>query len=643
MNQLLSRINIKKFDLLLMLAIIIYPLLFVWAGVDLSDTGYSISMYKQIFRSPEMISNSSSIILTSILGGLWLKIFPFMEYISCKLGYALIIILINFFMFKIFTDIFKNKTLLLFSLLLSTICITHLDWFFLNYSSLTVLFFISGSYFLHKGIINKSKSYIFISSILFSLNVFIRFANVLGVFFFLTPFIWNLFNIQQDKDKINQELKNSLKFSIIFLTGYFLTIVCFLLCLKFSGCLSLYFDGFKYLNVSSSDNHHSIPFLLNLYIATYLKSILISLNFIGLFFIFFKLKEIKKTKNISLILMLPIILLFLSVNTLIVRPNLINKISVFDFPAVSILLMFQEYESYWFHLGYILFLGIFLFIPCFLLFDKKADPKLRFLSFRGILVALFSLAGSNWSFLNGYWFLILISIYYIFNLENFKNSSLKRDSKLKKIGLCLIVFLTAFSIITSEACLNDYSSIMDLGKIIKNHAFINDSRFAGIITTRERAETLNNFIKIYPNYIKPTDSLIAWPHLPLLYYITESKPALGVTWPSVLHYKIFNAKLQELAHNKNYPVILISKYQDNCKVWPKRLILPPYENITDSSIYAYSNPFLRDLCEQNKTIKNFIKQNNYNKVWENNAFVIYKSYAKVNMMNFTLLKKRINL
>jgi len=610
----------KNPNIFLILAIIIYPLLWVCHGIGFLDTGYSIFYYKQVFNN-SFIWGASQTILTSIIGGLWIKIFPFMEYTSCKLGYALIIILINFLMFKTLKDVFKNKTLLLLTLLLSTICMIHLDVYFLNYSILTVLFFIAGSYFLYSGIINKSKLNIFISSIFFSLNIFVRCANILGILFVFMPFIWSFFNIQQNKNKIKEELKNSLKLSIVFLSGYILTAIAFLICLKITGFLDFYFKDIQNLLTPAlyTDSHHSYFYLLNLYIKTYFKSLLLSIIVIGLFSVSYELiANNLKNKFLFFIAFIFFVLLLFYTNSLI-TPDFFKGISLIQTPIISFLIMFVYKSSfYWIWFGYFLFLGIFLFIPFCILFDKKTDNKLKLLCFLGILTALFSLAGSSWYFFPGYWFLTTISIYYILDLGNFKDISLNKFYKFKKIGLSIIIFLSIFSILTRNSGLGDYTGIKYL------NTTINNNMFRGSYTSKERADVINDFIKIYPNYIKEKDSLLALPNIPLMHYITNAKPALDTSWTLCLDYRIFNEKLDKIEKNKQFPVILISKYNNNSEGWPKYLILNPFDNVKDCSIYSHSDPQLRDQCEQKKAIEKFISRNNYDNVWENSVFVMYK-------------------
>ena len=55
--------------------IIVYPLLFIWQGLDVFDVGFSLTSYQEIFNDPESVSFSSFLWLTNIIGGVWLLLF----------------------------------------------------------------------------------------------------------------------------------------------------------------------------------------------------------------------------------------------------------------------------------------------------------------------------------------------------------------------------------------------------------------------------------------------------------------------------------------------------------------------------------------------------------------------------------------
>ena len=55
--------------------IILYPLIFIWQGLDFTDIGYSLTNYDQTFNEPESVSYGFVNWLTNIIGGLWLLLF----------------------------------------------------------------------------------------------------------------------------------------------------------------------------------------------------------------------------------------------------------------------------------------------------------------------------------------------------------------------------------------------------------------------------------------------------------------------------------------------------------------------------------------------------------------------------------------
>lgn len=73
----IMKININIFlsPKIIISLIIIYPLLFIWQGLDFSDTGYFLSCYQQVFNDPESISGITFSWLTNIIGGIWVALF----------------------------------------------------------------------------------------------------------------------------------------------------------------------------------------------------------------------------------------------------------------------------------------------------------------------------------------------------------------------------------------------------------------------------------------------------------------------------------------------------------------------------------------------------------------------------------------
>jgi hypothetical protein len=129
--------------------IILYPLLFIWQGLDFTDIGYSLTNYDQTFNEPESISYGFVNWLTNIIGGLWLLLFGnSLGLLGVNIAGVLVVYLTLFFCYLILKPHIEQKYLLL-GLFLALILKGH---FFLSYNSLTSLFFVASAFFLIKGL-----------------------------------------------------------------------------------------------------------------------------------------------------------------------------------------------------------------------------------------------------------------------------------------------------------------------------------------------------------------------------------------------------------------------------------------------------------------------------------------------------------
>jgi hypothetical protein len=143
----LGEILLKKFfsyPKVLISLIFLYPLLFIWQGLDFTDCGYLATNFQQFFHDPA--SNPMSLWLTNLIGGVWVHLFgDLLGYWGLKLAGVLIIYLTIYFAYLILKP-YLEKTELLMGLLLSMIFIFR--WPIIHYNNLTVLFFVAGAYFL---------------------------------------------------------------------------------------------------------------------------------------------------------------------------------------------------------------------------------------------------------------------------------------------------------------------------------------------------------------------------------------------------------------------------------------------------------------------------------------------------------------
>jgi hypothetical protein len=137
-----------------------------------------------------------------------------------------------------------------------------------------------------------------------------------------------------------------------------------------------------------------------------------------------------------------------------------------------------------------------------------------------------------------------------------------------------------------------------------------DSTANGLLTTSDKAETLEGLDDfLYENNLTEKD-LITYGDIPALSYIFNMKPAIYTTWGDLDSNPIggIEADLNRFdGENKNteeLPIVILGTES--------------IKDLTDESALAYKKYIL---------IEEFIADNNYTKVYENESYAVYQVCA----------------
>ena len=159
----------------LILFLIIYPLLFIWQGIDLTDQGYVLTNYQRVFDDPPTSLDQLTLFLwlSMVIGGLWYNVFGFLGVIGFKLAYAITLYITLVFAYQTLKPHFDKKQLL-FALLVTQMFIIKADVKWIYYNTLTSLFYVTAGFFLIKGLKKQSNLLIFVAafSVLIRLSEF---------------------------------------------------------------------------------------------------------------------------------------------------------------------------------------------------------------------------------------------------------------------------------------------------------------------------------------------------------------------------------------------------------------------------------------------------------------------------------------
>jgi hypothetical protein len=174
----------------------------------------------------------------------------------------------------------------------------------------------------------------------------------------------------------------------------------------------------------------------------------------------------------------------------------------------------------------------------------------------------------------------------------------------KKTVICLLIIAGLYQLF--------YYPFFDRRSRIQMHYSLEGKNLSGIYTTKGRAETFNELMRESSKYIKSDDRVLAYDHIAMYYYATNTIPYLSNSLPSVYSAGLFRADLKASSEkNKTLPAVIIQKIgtTGNDSKWPEEIQPGNY----------YENELN---LERNQILDTFLTANHYKKVWENVAFKI---------------------
>jgi hypothetical protein len=181
------------------------------------------------------------------------------------------------------------------------------------------------------------------------------------------------------------------------------------------------------------------------------------------------------------------------------------------------------------------------------------------------------------------------------------------------LKIVLLLFLISF--ISRVFYLGMTTAYYDPGSRIHKTYRINNVKAKCIYTTQERATVVNNLLEGIKPFIKDGDYLIAYESIPMIYYLTNTKPFLHDSWLVGMDSTSFTKKIKRSRIEDNpLPLVLRQKFETIGYFG-----VPSDDYISDnrkSTIYVSQ--------EQTIFFNKFLLENNYHVVWENSHFILYE-------------------
>lgn len=556
----------------LCIIIIVYPLLWVWQGIDLTDTGFALTNYTYTFSNPELISSAlGPYYITNVIAGLIVRYLDF-GLIGIRLFALPFIYGIVLLSFKVLKDYISNKKVLLLGLLIAEMFIIKTG-IILSYNLITCFFLSLMIFLIIQNIKKGNFIYSIFAAIVYVLLVFSRIPNILLGAIFIPQIVYYFTG--------NKKWTDVIKFSGSFLVGLIIGFgLLSLLVLKFDQKDALLTSLNELINLGSSDSDtHSFGSLLYKLGGDYAISAVESGFYLVLFSTFFLLLTgvIKRFKGI-LIVAVPIIY--------IVVIEIIH--SYFGFRT--------RFQGIDYAVLFIIFLG-YIFIKE----RNRANKLIISIALASLIIIPIGSGNGLIIYYYGLWLVIPILIGYIYNKNNLRLRNLIIDNDKYRmlkysIAACLLLISLKFNFT------NLYRD--NSNRLLLTHK-LNHPKLKFINTTKERADCLNELFQEYSKYIIPGDYMLSVGNTPLFHYLFEAKPYMGSSWPLLYTDDKFVERLKKAPiQNDNHPVILYTKFNVCNNLWPQSKL--PLSKIN-----------------KDKEIKKFIQKHRYALKWSNSFFEIY--------------------
>lgn len=590
-----------KKDILYIIAIIVYPLLFIWQGLDFTDTGYALTNYQQIFNDPSCIAASMGVILTNVIGGLWMLCVG--GLFGARLGGVLVTYLTIGIVYLTLRPHFK-KSQLLAGLLFATLFICHTR--LIDYYNLTALFFVLGTLFLIEGIKREQGFRIAIAGAILGTNIFIRFPNVIGFGLISGICFYGYL--------INLPFKTQLKQMGYYFFGYILAILFVVGILKLSGYLSSYIFSLHYLSQIAENSNsgygiiqQSMKFINNNFrVAKQLIVVVFSL------FLLSKSLSWLQNKN-RVISYFAISVLFGLVVFLLTRINFLN---LFDNNETKIRALLAV-------MG-ILYIVLFWQILSIGKHPDKSSAALSltcFLAFLLMICTPIGSAGTAVVSIYGLWLAFPIAFCCLANLKSVSfnsvhitniakapwlNLNAKETSIAKKIILCTILIISFASSYTYRDSKNRLMMCYSVAHPLLKFSF----------TTQCRAKVVQELVNELPLHVKQNEYLLEYESVPMVHFLTRTKPFLYGSWSMAIPPKQLKEMLyKSLSEKKVLPVIVRAKGSTADCNWPAN------HNVNNRP----------DKIADRVILEAFIEEFNYQIIWENDFFQILKPEKQLSL------------
>ncbi len=558
----------------------IYPLFYIWQGLDFTDAGFSLTNYRWMFEDPVSIETSFRIWLTNILGGLWVHVFgDSLGVAGYRFAGALVVYATLLLTYQALKASVKKEYL--YPGLLFAMVFIGRSGFMLNYNTLTAFFYIWGCYYLLGGLNKSKQQYLFLSGAVLGLNTFIRLPNVLGIILGACIIFHGLLN--------GAPLNRTGRYAAMFLGGFAAALLAVLTTMLFLGHLDSYLASFRetFVMLEETEGHHGTGrltgALLDFYKITFIKTVTVT-AYAGILLVVLRLIGKYTGKYTAYVLI--------------------------TLAGILPLIIYNDFYRNWYAMVGLIAAVLFLGLALSLVHCRKRERGPAVVTGTGncpaLLAALIILlivpAGSADGYVTSVYGMYLAIPLALQGIAGFGDRFRIPEFPYRYMVILGFVVLLGLAVTAGyRYTYRDSSQRMDMIYTVKHQ------KLKGVFTTRDRALVVGELLEVLPHYVGEGDYLLAYEQIPMVYFLSDTRPYLYGSWPMLYSPGKFQKMLDRaVAERPELPVIVRARGSTEKINWPRGKTLR-------GGYY---------LVGSRKIMNQFIEKKDYRKAWENSFFEI---------------------
>lgn len=540
MNTQVGNYKNKFKNILYPLILILWPLINVNLGVDLTDTTYSLGNYIYFnetagaWKYATYMANLTGYLLTKVCGG---------KMLVMNILTGLIISVIALTVYK-GLKITVSQNILFFSLLTAE----SLCWcpVVILYNYLTYLCLTLAAVLIYQAVINNDKRLYYIAGVVLGISFFVRISNATQVMLILA--VWLGIVLYKGKGKKAKLIKPTLLCIAGYITGAVAVIVIMTLLSGVSGIVEATDWAIGLFSANEDAGGYSAGGMFKAIFDNYLLyakwfGIIVAATFAGI-------AGFSVLRN---------------------RLLLIKKIGY----CLCVLLLFTwfwrngVFNTYYRNTGAVFGPGVImillqLLILLYTAISKDCERNDKLLAYIAIIIILITPLGSNnhlFTIINNMFFILPVSIYLFMKLI--------KPYKEEQLMFPIVSMVYAFLILlfVQSALFHMDYVFMDGSSGEERDCLINeDTLFDGMYTNAANAELIHELqdIKV-KGLLEDKDGVILYGNIPGAICMLGLPPAISTTWPDLDSYSsdTFEEELNSL--NENVAVIVLNKEYDDEK------------------------------------------------------------------------------